>query len=130
MRGARDDRRVEILDERALECVNGKTLIDEAHGNAHGGQLDGRQRAAAGSRRILDDLHLNGARATRLIEARHYQLAQFACAALQMSLRKREHVEHWHLAMGHIRPIHVNAQCSLERRQCELTRAQGAHKRM
>ena len=47
-----------------------------------------------------------------------------------MSLRKREHVEHWHLAMGHIRPIHVNAQCSLERRQCKLARAQGTHKRM
>ena len=32
--------------------------------------------------------------------------------------------------MGHIRPIHVDAQCSLERRQCELARAQGTHKRM
>ena len=32
--------------------------------------------------------------------------------------------------MGHIHPIHVNAQCSLERRQCELSRTQGTHKRM
>ena len=79
---------------------------------------------------FLDDFHLHGTRAASLIEARHHQLAQLACATLQMSLRKREHVENRHLTMGNIRPVHVNAQCGLERRQRELARAQGTHKRM
>ena len=130
MRGSRDDRRVEVLDKRALERVDRQALVNKTHGHAHRGQLHGRQRATAGSRRFLDDLHLNGTRTASLIEARHHQIAQLACTTLQMSLRKREHVEHRHLAMGHIRPIHVNAQRSLERRQCELTRTQGTHKRM
>ena len=47
-----------------------------------------------------------------------------------MGLRQREHVEHRHLAMGNIRPVHVDAQCGLERRERQLARAQGAHKRM
>ena len=130
MRGARDDRRVEVLDERALERVDGQALVDRADSHAHRGQLDGRKRAAAGSRRLLDDFHLHGTRAASLIEARHHQLAQLACATLQMSLRKREHVENRHLTMGNTRPVHVNAQCGLERRQRELARAQGTHKRM
>ena len=130
VRGARDDRRVEVLDKRALERVDRQALVHKTHGNAHRGQLHGRQRAATGGRRFLDDLHLNGARAAGLIEPGDHTIAQLAGTTLQMSLRKREHVEHRYLAMGHIRPVHVDTQRGLERRQSQFARAQGAHKRM
>ena len=118
------------MDERALECVNGKTLIDEAHGNARGGQLHGRQRAATRGRRFLDDLHLNGTWVASLIEPGDHTIAQLAGTSLQMGLRQRKHAEHRNIAMGNIGTVHVDTQRGLERRQRELARAQGAHKRM
>ena len=130
MRGARDDRRIEVLDKRALERVDGQALVNKTHGNAHRRQLNGRQRAATGGRRFLDDFHLHGTRATGLIEPVNHTIAQLAGTSLQMSLRQRKHAEHRDIAMSNIGAVHVDTQRGLESRERQLARTQSAHERM
>ena len=130
MRGARDDRRIEVLDERALERIDGQAPVDRADGHAHRGQLHGRQRAATGGRRFLDDLHLNGARATDLIEPGNHTIAKLAGTSFQMGLRQRKHTEHRNITVGNIGAVHVDTQRGLERRERQLARTQSAHERM